>query len=42
MLAEIVNVETIKIQMQKAIDHLKEDFIKHVSLRSTTGRLSFN
>lgn len=36
-LAEVVNVESIKNQMQKAVDQLKDDFIKHVSLRSTTG-----
>lgn len=37
LLAEVVNIDTIKNQMQKAIDQLKEDFVKHISLRSTTG-----
>lgn len=37
LLAEVVNIDTIKNQMQKAIEQLKEDFIKHISLRSTTG-----
>lgn len=37
LLSEIVNVESIKNQMQNAVEQLKEDFIKHVSLRSTTG-----
>lgn len=38
-LAGVVNVETIKSQMQHAIDTLKEEFTKHLSLRSTTGSI---
>lgn len=38
MLGEVINIDTIKNQMEKAIDQLKEDFIKHTSLRSTTGK----
>lgn len=40
-LAEVLNIESIKSQMQKAIDQLKDDFVKHVSLRSTTGRIRY-
>lgn len=35
----VINVETMKHQMQSAIDNMKEDYIKNVSLRSTTGSL---
>lgn len=37
MLAEVINVDTMKTQMEKIIQHLKDDYIKHLSLRSTTG-----
>lgn len=36
-LAEIVNLDSIKKQMEKAIEVLKDDFVKNLSLRSTTG-----
>ncbi|EEZ98734.1 ribosome-recycling factor, mitochondrial [Tribolium castaneum] len=36
-LSEIVNVESLKTQMQKAVDLLKEDYVKHLSVRTTTG-----
>lgn len=40
-LSEVVNIETMKSQLQKSLDQLKEDFIKHVSLRSTTGTVDY-
>ncbi|XP_044269238.1 ribosome-recycling factor, mitochondrial [Tribolium madens] len=36
-LSEIVNVESLKTQMQKAVDLLKDDYMKHLSVRTTTG-----
>lgn len=36
-LADVVNLDSIRKQMEKAIETLKEDFIKSLSLRSTTG-----
>lgn len=38
-LAEIVDVDTMKTQMQKALDMLKDEYIRNLSLRSTTGKL---
>ncbi|KAJ8969105.1 hypothetical protein NQ314_001915 [Rhamnusium bicolor] len=38
-ISEVLNVETLKNQMQNAVDQLKDDFIKHLSLRSTTGSI---
>jgi hypothetical protein len=40
-LAEIVAVDTMKTQMQKALDMLKDEYIRNLSLRSTTGKLKF-
>lgn len=37
ILAELIHVETLKNLMQKAVEQLKEDLIRHVSLRSSTG-----
>lgn len=39
LLSEVINIESVKNQMQKMVDQLKDDFIKHVSLRSTTGMM---
>lgn len=36
-LAEIVNVESVKNQMQKGIETLKTDFVKSLSIRSAAG-----
>jgi ribosome recycling factor len=36
-LAEVIKVDTMKTQMQKAVDRMKEDYVKNLSLRSTTG-----
>lgn len=38
-LREIVNYDAINSQMQKAVMQMKDDFIKHLSLRSTTGSI---
>lgn len=38
-LAEIVAVDTMKVQMQKALDMLKDEYIRNLSLRSTTGKI---
>ncbi|KAJ8948320.1 hypothetical protein NQ318_019304 [Aromia moschata] len=38
-ISQVVNVETVRIQMQKTVDHLKDEFVKHLSLRSTTGAI---
>lgn len=38
-LNEIVNVDTYRKKLQKAIDTLQSDYIKHLSLRSTTGSI---
>lgn len=35
--SEVINNEAMKGQMQDAIEKLKEDYIKNLSLRSTTG-----
>ena len=34
---ELVNVQQLKNDLQKGIDHLKSDYIKHLSIRSTSG-----
>ncbi|XP_049828420.1 ribosome-recycling factor, mitochondrial [Schistocerca gregaria] len=39
MLGEIVDVESMKAQMKKAVDTLKDEYIKNLSLRSTTGSI---
>ncbi|RZC31954.1 RRF domain containing protein [Asbolus verrucosus] len=38
-LAEVINVESLKNQMQKAIDSLKDDFVKHLSVRSSADSI---
>ncbi|CAG9763269.1 unnamed protein product [Ceutorhynchus assimilis] len=38
-ISELVKVETLKTQLQKAVAHMEEDFIKNLSLRSTTGSI---
>lgn len=38
-MSELVNVENLKTQMQRAIDVLKDDFTKNLSLRSTSGSI---
>nr|CAD7396645.1 unnamed protein product [Timema poppensis] len=36
-LSEVIKVDTLKGQMQRAVDHMKEEYVKNLSLRSTTG-----
>jgi hypothetical protein len=36
-LAEVIKIDAMKTKMQKAIDRLKEEYVKNLSLRSTTG-----
>lgn len=36
-LAELINLVGLKSQMQKALDSLKDDFTKNLSIRSTAG-----
>lgn len=36
-LTEYINIDSMKKQMERVIEQLKDDFIKHLSLRSTTG-----
>lgn len=38
-LNEIVNMEKYRKQLQRAIDVLQSDYVKHLSLRSTTGSI---
>lgn len=38
-LNELLNVDSYKKKMQKAIEVLQSDYIKHLSLRSTTGSI---
>lgn len=37
-LAEVINVGSLKSSMEKALLQMEEDFVKHLSLRSTTGK----
>lgn len=37
LLAEVINSGAMKNQMQAPIEKLKDDFIKNLSLRSTSG-----
>nr|CAD7256397.1 unnamed protein product [Timema shepardi] len=39
-LSEVIKVDTLKGQMQRAVDHMKEEYVKNLSLRSTTGMLT--
>jgi ribosome recycling factor len=36
-LAEVIKIDAMRTQMQKAVDHLKEEYVKNLSLRTTTG-----
>ncbi|XP_060519585.1 ribosome-recycling factor, mitochondrial isoform X2 [Cylas formicarius] len=38
-LSEVINVETLKTQLEKAVFGLEEDFVKNLSLRSTAGAI---
>lgn len=38
-LREIIDYDSLTQQMQKAVQQMKDDFIKHLSLRSTTGAI---
>nr|CAD7593454.1 unnamed protein product [Timema genevievae] len=38
-LSEVIKVDTLKGQMQRAVDHMKEEYVKNLSLRSTTGSM---
>uniref|UniRef100_A0A1A9W4C6 Ribosome-recycling factor, mitochondrial n=1 Tax=Glossina brevipalpis TaxID=37001 RepID=A0A1A9W4C6_9MUSC len=38
-LREVIDYDKLNIQMQKAIQQMKDDFIKNLSLRSTTGAI---
>lgn len=38
-LSNFVNYETLQTQMQKTLDHMKEEYVKNLSLRSTTGSI---
>ena len=37
-IAELVNVNRLKEDLQKAIDQLKSDYVKNVTLRSAAGK----
>lgn len=37
MLAEVIKVDTMKTQMEKSIQQLKDDYVKNLSLRSAAG-----
>lgn len=37
LLAEVINVEAFKKNMEHTIELMKDDFTKNLSLRSTTG-----
>ncbi|XP_067012912.1 ribosome-recycling factor, mitochondrial [Anabrus simplex] len=38
-LSEVISVDSLKNQMQKAVDNMKDDFMKNLSLRSTVGSI---
>ncbi|XP_055607899.1 ribosome-recycling factor, mitochondrial [Uranotaenia lowii] len=38
-LAEVINLESLRTQMEKSINNLKDDYIKNLSIRSTTGSI---
>ncbi|XP_030372899.1 ribosome-recycling factor, mitochondrial [Scaptodrosophila lebanonensis] len=38
-LREIINLDSLNTQMQKSVQQMKDDFIKHLSLRSTSGAI---
>lgn len=37
--SEVTNVDQMTLEMERAIEHLKDNFIKHLSVRSTTGSI---
>ncbi|CAH1981213.1 unnamed protein product [Acanthoscelides obtectus] len=37
LMGQVVDVENIKKNMEKAVENLQKDFVAHLSLRSTTG-----
>ncbi|XP_054276961.1 ribosome-recycling factor, mitochondrial isoform X2 [Macrosteles quadrilineatus] len=39
MVSEVINNDTMKTQMQNAVEKLKEEYVKNLSLRSTTGSI---
>ncbi|PSN58022.1 hypothetical protein C0J52_02022 [Blattella germanica] len=39
VLGEVIKVENMRNQMQKAVDKLKDEYVKNLSLRSTTGSI---
>ncbi|EDW73594.1 uncharacterized protein Dwil_GK17631 [Drosophila willistoni] len=38
-LREIINLDQLNTQMEKSVQQMKDDFIKHLSLRSTSGAI---
>lgn len=36
-MAELINVQHLKEELQKGLDHLKADYVKNLSIRSTAG-----
>jgi ribosome recycling factor len=38
-IAELVKVSSLKQDLQKGLDQLKSDYVKHLSLRSASGRV---
>lgn len=38
-LANYINFDAVQGQMQKALDHMKDEYVKNLSLRSTTGSI---
>ncbi|CAD7004818.1 unnamed protein product [Ceratitis capitata] len=38
-LREVINFDAVNSNMQKAVQQMKEDYIKHLSLRSTSGAI---
>ncbi len=38
-IAQLINVEHLKNDLQKALDQLKNDYVKNVTIRSAAGTL---
>ncbi|KAL1518292.1 hypothetical protein ABEB36_001934 [Hypothenemus hampei] len=38
-IAELINVDSLKDQMKKVLTQMEDDYVKHLSLRSTTGSI---
>ncbi|KAG5878588.1 hypothetical protein JTB14_008962 [Gonioctena quinquepunctata] len=38
-ISEVLNIDSMKSQMQRVLEQLKDDFVKNLSLRSTTGSI---